>query len=315
MALVRFPPEILHEIVSHLPQTYSSYDALALGAPRLTFTREDTLRALCTTCHRLRLRCFPFLWERFYAEPLTSAGGMMLTSHAVNVPLRRLRKLLVAPHIWPHIRSLSVAFLRSDEIDDGTLSVLIQILRRLPTLLSLTFSAVSAPQIPLVLGAFESKAFIDVRELAIGTHELGALFRAFPGVDKLRVPWGRGRTVFCLENAGKAFVNLTWLCCLTLGEPVATAIVAHCPRVQRIDFAVCPDRDQLVLLRRLRHLTYLSFRFATSDKPKAGPIVSLAKAILRASVTRQKDKVVRVDWVGSYEVNVVKYSEVYAVER
>ncbi|KAJ7056879.1 hypothetical protein C8F01DRAFT_337545 [Mycena amicta] len=149
MVLGPLPPELLLEVISHLPQTYSSYEAHALAAPRLVFAREDALRALCTTSHRLRTCCFPTLWERFYAEPLASQGSaIMLTSHGLNTPLRRLRRLLVAPHIWPHIRSLSVAFLRNDATDDGTITALVQVLRRLPMLLSLTFSAACDQQIP-----------------------------------------------------------------------------------------------------------------------------------------------------------------------
>ncbi|KAF7293054.1 hypothetical protein MIND_01204800 [Mycena indigotica] len=309
------PPELLLEVISHLPQTYSSYESHAFGTPRLVFTREDALRVLCSTSHRLRLCCFPSLWERFYAEPLACTGAMMLTSHAVNTPLRRLRRLLLAPHLWPHIRFLSVAFLRNDVTDDGTISALIQLLQRLPMLLSLTFSTVYPPQAPLVLSAVENNTFYDIRELAIGNHELGTpgFFRAFPNVDKLRIPWGRMRAVICLESAGMGMHNLTWLSFITLGEPVAAAIVQHCPRVQRIDFALCPDRDQLVVLRRLPELNYLSFRFASFEAAKAPPFISLSQAVLRATQAIGR-KVVRIDWVTSYQVNIIQSSDFHIVK-
>ncbi|KAF7329670.1 hypothetical protein MKEN_00230100 [Mycena kentingensis (nom. inval.)] len=311
---MRLPPELLLQITSYYPLTCSSYEANALATPRLAFERIDTIRALASCSHRMRLCFYPLLWERFYAEPLSSpATSILLATHGVNMPVRRLRRLLLAPHIWPHIRYLSVAFLHADEVDDGTTSALIQILRRLPTLTGLTFSTVLTPQVPLILGGFEQKQFGDVRELAIGHHSLGDIFRSFPNVEKLRIPWGRGLSANCLELAGGWFGRLTWLTFLTLGEPVAATIVTHCPRIRRIDVAACPDRDQLVILRRLPGLEYLSFRFVIADSgSKAAPIITLAKAILRASAAPGV-KTVRVDWMESYLLNIVQYSDYHRV--
>jgi len=201
----KVPDEIFLEIISDLPVIPLLH---ILSNPR-TIQREyilrfEVLRALTQTCRALRAKFLSWLWERVEACVLYNQDAWY--AQVGRLLEKRSLLLLRNTNLAEHVQVFTVSLTRFQT--DTVLPIFAKCLASLPNLHTLEVVHAHSQMTTALKNAFSSYSYPSIRKIILPTCAHNIL-RSCPGV----------RDVTCNEDDGGKLI---------------TAIIASCPKVERI---------------------------------------------------------------------------------
>ncbi|KAJ6468020.1 hypothetical protein C8R47DRAFT_1223510 [Mycena vitilis] len=304
--LASLPPELLDEVVSHYPASFSFLSPLARKehVPQ-RLVRQQALRSLSQSCVHLRRVFLPLLWEHVEISARTPSFDEKYVGAESELA-----------ELFGYIKSIHLSL--QLWTDKESIFLFVQFLRTLPALTGLQiYHAVPWSLSPVVNYAFSTGAPLPrITDLSL-PEALDGVFPACPNVRTLAgAALTLGPTSRVVEAARRVGVCATAEALAGLramrdeeeGWPEGNiiALAAAFPRIRALSITVGRRNPRLHAFRPFTHLVELELVFRPekanenhneSEKPDQDPLdalIAAGLAVLRASQGEQGRKVLRV---------------------
>ncbi|KAJ7664589.1 hypothetical protein DFH06DRAFT_325585 [Mycena polygramma] len=311
--LASLPPELLDEIVSHYPASFSFLSPLARQehVPQ-RLVRQQALRSLSQSCVHLRRVFLPLLWEH-----------LEISARNPSFEYKYVGAESELAELFCYIKSIHISL--QHWTDKESIFLFVQFLRTLPTLTGLQiYHAVPWAIAPVVNYAFSTGAhFPLVTELSL-PEAFDGVFPAFPNLRTLAgaaLTLGpKSRILDAAQRVGvcatvEALGGLRTLRLEEDGWPELNikALAAAFPRVRALSITVGRRAPRLQAFRPFTHLVELELVFrpekANENKNKSNDgddatekldedpldaLIAAGLAVLRSSQGEQGRRVLRV---------------------